>query len=255
MSFRTRTLSASVVLASGVAFSALACDGNDDPQIGTDVFDASETIQDTTPDGALDTALPFEIVQENRDLRNGAKARVGHVIDGDTLQVWVGTSAPKSYTIRMLGLAAPERDKDYRLTPDGSRLVCTSDDEYYGLASYEIMKGLVEDKQVTVTCDVAANAWCGQDPFDRYLAYLVTADGKDAAVELARAGGAFSYTDFTASKRADICRAEYEARDADRGMWVLGSVSQVLAGMHSNTRGWYNSNHDSRCNQAISADN
>lgn len=251
MSVWTRSLPASLFCLSGLALAA-GCDGNDEPQTGnTDVLDASEIADTTVDTSPLDTALPFEVVQENRDLRNGSKARVGHVIDGDTLQVWVGTSAPKSYTIRMLGLAAPECEKDYRLTPDGSRLVCTSDDEYYGLASYEIMKGLVEDKQVTITCDVAANAWCEQDPFDRYLAYLQMPDGKDAAVELARAGGAFSYTDFTASKRADICRAEYEARDADRGMWVLGSVSQVLAGMHANTRGWYNAHHDTRCNQAI----
>jgi len=240
-----------VLIAAGFGLLSFACDGND-PQTGhSDLADVTEVddpgVVDTAP---LDTALPFEIVQENRDLRNGVKARVGHVTDGDTLQVWVGTSAPKSYTIRMLGLAAPECNKDYRQTPDGSRLVCTADDEYYGLASYEVMKALVENKQVTITCDVGTNQWCETDPFDRYLAYIGI-DGKDAGVESARAGAAFSYTDFQSSKRADICRAEYDARDADRGMWVLGSVSQVLAGMHPNTRGWYNAHHDNRCNQAL----
>ncbi len=257
MSFGTCTSSVSALLfASGIALGGIACDGNDGPQNGnTDVEDAGSEVTDATVDTApLDTALPFEVIQENRDLRNGVKARVGHVIDGDTVQVWVGTSAPKGYTIRMLGLSAPECDKDYRQTPDGSRLVCTSDDEYYGLKSYEVLRDLVEDEQVTITCDVGANAWCETDPFDRFLAYLGTADGKDASVEVARAGAGFSYTDFQSSKRAAICRAEYEARNADRGMWVLGSVSAVLAGMHPNTRGWYNAHHDSRCDQAIAAD-
>lgn len=242
------------------ALALFACDGNDEPGGGdattTPDTAASDTAVDTTPvdTAPLDTALPFEVVNENRDLRNGVRARVGHVIDGDTVQVWVGTTAPKSYTIRMLGLAAPECHKDYRQTPDGSRLVCTSDDELYGLKSYEQLKGMVEGQTITITCDVASNAWCETDPFDRYLAYLVMADGKDAAIEMARAGAGFSYTVFQSSKRADICRAEYEARDAKRGVWALGNIDQVLDGMSSDTRGWYKAHHDQRCNQAIAAD-
>ena len=235
----------------------LACDGNDETQGGdaTTLQDTSTSEGDTTPVDTtpLDTALPFEVVTENRDLKNGVRARVGHVIDGDTVQVWVGSTAPKSYTIRMLGLAAPECHKDYRQTPDGSRLVCTSDDELYGLKAYEELKAMVENQTLTITCDVAANAWCEQDPFDRYLAYLVKDDRKDAATEMARAGAGFAYTVFQSSKRADICRAEYSARDAKRGVWALGTMEQVLAGMNADTRGWYKAHHDQRCNQAINA--
>jgi endonuclease YncB( thermonuclease family) len=232
----------------------VACDGNDEPTGGTaDVVGDGTDTADTTPADTvqLDTALPFEVANENRDLRNGVRARVGHVVDGDTVQIWVGSTAPRSYSIRMLGLSAPECDKDYRTTPDGNRLVCVSDDEYYGLASYEVLKEMVEDKIVTITCDVAQGQWCDTDPFDRHLAYLVLDDGSDASVEMARAGAGFSFTSFYSSKRADICRAEYQARDAGRGMWILGSLDAVLAGMHADTRGWYRSHHDSRCNEAI----
>lgn len=253
MSVVSRLLSLSALL-------LVACDGNDEPRGGDATTTPDTTLADTAADTTpidttpLDTALPFEVVTENRDLRNGVRARVGHVIDGDTVQVWVGTTAPKSYTIRMLGLAAPECHKDYRQTPDGSRLVCTSDDELFGLQSYEQLKGMVEDRTVTITCDVGANAWCDTDPFDRYLAYLVMDGGQDASVEMARGGAGFSYTVFQSSKRADICRAEYEARDAKRGIWALGSVDQVLNGMNADTRGWYRAHHDQRCNQAIAAD-
>ena len=254
---RVRSVMILTAALGGIAMPVPACDGNDDAADGAvdaTVDSAPETDATPADTAPLDTALPFEVIQENKDLRNGARARVGHVIDGDTVQVWVGTTAPHAYTIRMLGLAAPECNKDYRQTPDGSHLVCVADDEYYGLRSYELMKDLVEGKTLTITCDVATGAWCETDPFDRYLAYLVTDDGKDAATELARAGGGFSYTSFQASKRADICRAEYDARDSRRGMWALGSVDQVLDGMSSDTRGWYRSNHDRRCNEAIAAD-
>lgn len=237
----------------------VACDGNDESAGSTgdvaDTSEAGETDATTTGTAPLDTALPFEVSDENRDLRNGVRARVGHVVDGDTVQVWVGSTAPRGYPIRMLGLAAPECHKDYRSTPDGNRLVCTEDDEYYGLKSYEVLKEMVEDTVVTISCEVAPGAWCETDPFDRYLAYLVLDDGKDAAVEMARAGAGFSYTSFFADKRAEICRAEYEARDANRGMWVLGSVDAVLSGMNADTRGWYGNHHDRRCDEAIRQDN
>lgn len=255
-----------------LAMAATACDGNDGNVGETDTTEdtLSDTVADTTDTGTpvdttpIDTALPpIDIPQENKDLRNGTRARIGHVIDGDTVHVWVGTSAPRNYTIRLLGLAAPECKKDYRQTPDGSKLVCTSDDELYGLKSYELMRDLVENKTVTITCDVANGEWCKTDDFDRYLAYLVMDDGKDAAVELARAGGAFSYTSFTASKRGQICRAEYEAQgfingdpskaqsNPKKGMWTLGTLSQVLAGMNGSTRSWYQQHHDSRCKTAM----
>jgi endonuclease YncB( thermonuclease family) len=231
-----------------------ACDG-DASSPTPDVVADTEAPADTTPPAdtqPFDTALPNIDVSSNdtRDLRNGVLARVGHVTDGDTLQVWVGTTAPKNYVIRMLGLASPECNKDYRQTPDGSRLVCVADDELYGLESYKVLRDLVEGKTVRITCDVGPNEWCETDPFDRRLAYIEI-DGKDAATEVARAGAGFAYTVFAASKRGEICAAEFDARAAKRGMWALGTVDQVLAGMSADTRGWYKSHHDRRCNEAM----
>jgi len=237
-----------------------ACDGNDEP--GRDVDSAMDTtetteapdtpdVQDTEIPPQLDTSLPdIEVTVSDNELRNGVTAWVGHVTDGDTLGVWVGTGPRKLHIVRMLGLAAPECNKSSRQTPDGNRYSCSSDQEYWGLESFNVLKNMVEDKTVTISCDVAPNAPCEYDPFDRRLAY-VNIDGKDASTEVARAGAGFSYTVFQASKRGQICEAEYEARSAKRGMWALGSVSQVLAKMNSDTRGWYNSHHDRRCDDAM----
>lgn len=251
-----RVILSLVALFSWVA-SAPACDGNDSSGRDTTEADTFDDTQDSTesPDievTPLDTALPdFDVGQVDTELRNGVTAWVGHVTDGDTLGVWVGTPQNrKLHIVRMLGLAAPECNKASRQAPDGERSSCSADDEYYGLASYNELKAMVEDKTVTITCDVAANAPCESDDYKRRLAYVII-DGKDAAVEMARRGAAFSYTSFAASKRGQICAAEYDARSAKRGMWALGSVSQVLARMNASTRNWYNNHHDRRCDEAM----
>ena len=228
-----------------------ACDGNDpgtgaDATVTTSPEDTSTTAE-TTP---VDTSVPdIGNTTENKDLRNGNTARVGHIYDGDTVDVWVGTLAPKKYIIRMLGFSAPECFKTF-VSGTYSGNACTSDDELYGVASYQALKAMLEGKTVKVTCDVGGDDWCKQDDFDRYLAYLEI-DGKDAATEMARGGHGFSYVEFASSKRAAICAAEYDARDAKRGIWALGSLAFILDGMSGYTRNWYEDHHDQRCDQAL----
>jgi len=230
-----------------------ACDGSDPGTTADATTTDATTTEDTTvatDTGPLDTSLPDINTNENKDLRNGTTARIGHITDGDTLDVWVGTLAPKKYIIRMLGLAAPECDKSHVQGPFGGGNACTSDDELYGLASYQAFRAMLEGKTVRVTCDVSGNDWCKQDDFDRYLAYLEV-DGKDAATEMARGGHAFSYVEFASTKRAAICAAEYEARDAKRGIWALGTVEYIMARMHDYTSNWYLKDHDKRCDAAL----
>lgn len=238
-----------------LTLASAGCDG-DDPAAGGDATTATGTdataedatsATETTP---LDTSLPDISSNENKELRNGTTARIGHITDGDTLDVWVGTLAPKKYIIRMLGLAAPECDKGFVQGPFGGGNACTADDELYGLKSYQALVAMLEGKTVRVTCDVSGNDWCKQDDFDRYLAYLEV-DGKDAATEMARGGNGFSYVEFASSKRAAICAAEYEARDAKRGIWALGTVDYIMARMHEYTSDWYLQHHDDRCDAAL----
>lgn len=234
-----------------------ACDGND-PATGSEtdtvggddttaVEDATAT-EDTQP---LDTSLPdVGNPNENKDLRNGTTVRVGHIVDGDTFDVWVGTFAPRKYIIRMAGLSAPECFKDFVADSWGGGQSCTSDDELYGLASYQALLAMLKDKTVTVTCDVASGAWCTTDDYGRYIAY-VNVDGKDAATEMARGGNGFSYVEFAASKRGAICSAELEAKNAGRGLWALGDLDYILDHMSDYTASWYRRHHDDRCQEAM----
>jgi len=199
-----------------------------------------------------DTSKPEDTDPGPRELLNGTPVRFGHVIDGDTFDVFVGDEAVKVYTVRLKGLAAPECFKqEVRTELFGDRFQCVSDDELHGLAAWEALRDYLDGAEGYLTCDdVAVGEWCPTDNYDRYLAY-VEIDGRDVATEMAFQGHAFSYTSFRASKRAEICAAEYDAQDANRGIWNGRTVDEVLAGMHTQTQNWYRDHHDWRCDQAL----
>ncbi len=60
---------------------------------------------------------------------------------------------------------------------------------------------MAEGAEVTVRCDQAPGQVCPTDAFDRFLAFLETDEG-DLSGQLARAGGALSYTEFSSTRRA-----------------------------------------------------
>lgn len=238
--------------ACAIALNAMpGCDGDTEGPTATSATTEDATVAQDSHQ-PLDTAIP-EIgdPNDNRDLLNGSTARIGHIIDGDTFNVYVGQLAPKKYTIRMAGFSAPECNKEHVDGIGGGGFACTSDDELYGLKSYQALKAMLDGKTVRVTCDVPVGAWCkvDNDFFDRYVAY-VEIDGKDAAVEMARGGNGFSYTSFASSKRGAICRAEDEAQAAKRGIWALGTLNQIMDDL-PDTRGWYYDHHDERCAEAL----
>ncbi len=231
------------------------CESSDDPP-ADDATTEADTAEDTQ--GPVDTFVPPD---EPKELTNGAMARAGHVVDGDTLDVLVGEYNPVTYSVRLLGINAPECSKRDAITADGVRNACVLSqgakecdewtNEHHSTASYEALKDLVEGKELRVSCDgVSAGAWCPTDPFNRHLVYLEV-DGKDVSTELARGGHVWSFTAFPSSKRAQICQAEYDARAEGAGMWAAGSVSQVLSMMCPDTQNWYESYHDKDCDKAL----
>jgi len=250
---RPRALAAALALALG------ACDGEPGAADGRhDVKPLDDTAgapdgTDGATNGATDGPTDAPEAVANNQLRDGITARIAHIVDGDTFDVIVGVAEPRVYTIRMRGLSAPECFKRGFQTEWGWRYACSSDDEPWGLGSYEALYTMLHGKTVWLTCDTSPGAWCPTDLYDRYLAY-VELDGLDAATEMARGGHGFAYTDYGSSKRAAICRAEYEAQAAEVGVWALGSREDVLAGMHPSTRAWYLESHDARCDAAIAAE-
>lgn len=192
------------------------------------------------------TRVDFELVdQPGAGLRDGDVRRVGHIIDGDTLDVIVDGRGVK---VRLKGMNTPECDKG----PNSSRRYrCVRDDEGFGLAAYEAAFEIADNATVRITCDNAAEGEeCELDPYDRYLAYLEVPCVGDVGQALVERGLAMTFTRYDSEKRADYCAAEYAARAARSGFWEGGTITSMLELMSDGTRSWYRS-HDARCDAAI----
>lgn len=110
------------------------------------------------------------------------------VVDGDTLEV---VRAEERITIRLFGVDAPEWEQPF------------------GREAARAARRLLDDRRVIVEPrDV--------DRLGRTVA-RVRVGGKDAGLELVRAGMAWHFTRFS-SERA-LSEAEAEARAAGRGLW------------------------------------
>jgi len=240
------------VLTLGISTACESSSGAPADTVGDDTADVVEA--DTEPT-ETDTVDP----NEPRDLVVGAVGRIYHIIDGDTMYVAIGETAPELYDVRTTGLSAPECKKKQVRIADGTWWwVCSGDDEFYGLASLERAQTLAPaGSPITISCDdldghpLPTGSWCPQDDFDRYLVYIELDNGDDFATEMAWNGAGLSYTWFDSSKRAAICAAEYDAIQHDRGMWGAGTVSSVIAKMNDHTQYWYNTSHDRDCDKAI----
>lgn len=211
-----------------------------------------ELIIDETPAGELSFADAERLVTApafpTDALREGHVGRVHHVVDGDTLDLRVGEH---TFKIRFKGASAPECHKDDALVGGVSRLKCNADDEFYGLASYQELLRIIDDKPLIVECEQSEQGGaCEADVHGRWLANLVVVQGPDVGEELLRRGAGWTSTSFRSNNRARYCLAEYEAREQQRGMWAGRSVEETLALMNEGTQRWYRS-HDARCDTAI----
>lgn len=131
-------------------------------------------------------------------------ATVLRVVDGDTIDVRDDTRG--RIRIRLLGIDSPETKKPgYTIGCGGPEATAFATETLAG-------------QRVAVTSDPT------QDTHDRYgrtLAYIVLADGRDFAVEAARAGAVrtYVYDNKPVSHYPQIKAAEDEARAAHRGLW------------------------------------
>ena len=133
--------------------------------------------------------------------------RVVKVSDGDTITILetpggtrsVASAAPggtrsvasETHKIRLHGIDAPEKK------------------QAFGNASRKFLAGLVANREVRV-------AWSKRDRYQRILG-TVFVDGKDANLEMLKAGMAWHYKKYDSNPA--YAQAESEARAAKRGLW------------------------------------
>ena len=115
--------------------------------------------------------------------------RVVKVSDGDTITIL--DSSKTQHKIRLHGIDAPEKK------------------QAFGNASWKFLAGLVANREVRV-------AWSKRDRYQRILG-TVFVDGKDANLEMLKAGMAWHYKKYDSNPA--YAQAESAARAAKRGLW------------------------------------
>lgn len=138
---------------------------------------------------ALPQAAPPQAPRSAKQLPKQMAGRVSHVVDGDTLDVRVGSS---TYRVRLEGIDAPERD------------------QAFGQQALLQLRTMTFDRQVTVIVrDI--------DRYQRLVARLLV-EGHDASEEMVRAGLAWQFVRYSSDAR--LAALEKEARQAGRGLWA-----------------------------------
>lgn len=122
--------------------------------------------------------------------------RVVRIADGDTVTVLDSTNT--QHRIRLQGIDAPESH------------------QAFGTQSKKSLSDLIFDREVTVEYEKT-------DQYGRIVGKILL-DGKDINLEQVKAGMAWHYKEYQREQSAEdrelYARAEDEARNARRGLWV-----------------------------------
>ena len=121
--------------------------------------------------------------------------RVVKVADGDTITVL--DASKTQHKIRLQGIDAPEKG------------------QAFGKVSRQYLAGMVAGREVRVT-------WQKRDRYQRILG-TVFVDGKDANLEMLKAGLAWHYKKYDSTPA--YAQVEYEARAKKVGLW--GDPNQI----------------------------
>ena len=129
------------------------------------------------------------------DIRNADLGTVVHVVDGDTVHLKLLHSSQRGYgRVRLAGINAPECQKDRTRTLHGGRSYsCIADQEFFGLASFRILRNMVRGRRVRVRCKRGLDGLCRTDTYGRYLLDLEL-EGRDVAEDLVLQGAALAFT-------------------------------------------------------------
>jgi micrococcal nuclease len=140
-------------------------------------------------------------------------ARVGRIIDGDTIEVEIRSRVPGpgagsasiggTYTVRLIGIDTPESVKP------GTPVEC------FAKEASRAAKALLEGRSVRLVVDVEET-----DRYDRLLRYVYIGD-EMANARLVVNGFAHAYTYPPSVRHAEFfVQMERNARENNRGLWA-----------------------------------
>jgi micrococcal nuclease len=127
--------------------------------------------------------------------------RVANVIDGDTIDVTMGTRRER---VRFIGIDTPE-------THDPRKPV-----QCFGEAAAAHTRALLSGQSVRLEADPQDS---DRDKYHRLLRYVYLPDGSLVNASLIQDGYAFAYVVFPYTRMDEFRALESQAREANRGLW------------------------------------
>ena len=168
-------------------------------------YDDDITSEDIAQDIDLeDVTIPSNytvISAGNTNITNpvGSEALVSETIDGDTVRLSDGNK------VRILGIDTPE-------TKDPRKPV-----QCFGKEASAKMKELVEGKKVILLVDASQG---DKDKYGRLLRYVYSGN-TDIGAQMVKEGYAYAYTKYPVAKMEEYKALENEARENNRGLWLI----------------------------------
>lgn len=152
--------------------------------------------------------------QSNQPIPAGTKAKVVNIIDGDTIDVRVGTEEQR---VRYIGVDTPERDEPY----------------YREATTFN--RQLVANQTVILVKDVS-----GTDRYGRWLRYVYLEDGTFVNAELIAKGyGRMVTFPPDVAKSDQFSQLQKKARSAELGLWGLNELMGAPKGCNICDRNAY----------------
>lgn len=134
--------------------------------------------------------------------------KVTKVIDGDTIQVNIGSKKEK---VRLIGIDTPE-------TVDPRKSV-----QCFGKEASQKAKKLMSGKSVRLEAD-ATNS--NKDKYNRLLRYVYLKNGTFVNEYMVKEGYAFVYLQFPFQYMTEFKQYQSEAQSASKGLWNVNACPQ-----------------------------
>jgi micrococcal nuclease len=146
---------------------------------------------------------PLPLPGQDESRYDGMTFRVGHVVDGDTIDVDEPDGQYRRTRIRLWGMDTPE-------TKDPRKGV-----EHFGPEASALTRQFCEGKDVRL--QLVRNHT--RDRYGRLLAYVILPDGSMLNRELVRLGYAYADPRYPHPLKAEFRRLEVEAERSRVGLW------------------------------------
>ncbi len=171
----------------------------------------------------LAIAATVALISASSGAIESSKAKVTRIVDGDTVEVQIGTKTEK---VRLIGIDTPEKHESSKLNSDAAR---TGQDKAAIKALGELASKYTEKHLLNKTVKLEFKPDEKRDRYGRLLAYVRLADGTDFNRNIIADGYANAYTKYPHARMDSYRAAERMARERKQGLWG-GGVQQERTG-------------------------